>query len=316
MDSEFIDSLFNKHRPTIARAISIVEGGGDKAGALLQQIYPKTGKASRIGLTGPPGAGKSTLISGLTKRLRREGYSVAIIAVDPTSPFTDGAVLGDRIRMPEIDKDEQVFIRSMATRGSNGGLSARTSDAADILDAAGFDYILIESVGVGQVELEIEKLVDTTIVVLVPESGDQVQAIKAGLMEIADIYILNKSDRPGSSTALLALQSALTFKARHHADWEVQVLPTVANEAEGIEEVATAIERHREYLNINGRLVAKRCKRIELRIRNLVDELINSSLWNTERKTYLMDSISAVNEGSNTPYTIAMTILDNYVQNE
>ena len=188
---EFVQKITDGNFKAISKAISLVENEHDEAKELLKKIYKYTGKAYKVGITGPPGAGKSTLVFQLTKLLRNEGKKVGIIAVDPTSPFTGGSLLGDRVRMSELALDDGVFIRSMATRGSLGGLSKKAIEAGDILDAAGFDYVIFETVGVGQSELDIVKAADTVVVVLVPESGDSIQAMKAGLMEIADIFVLN-----------------------------------------------------------------------------------------------------------------------------
>jgi LAO/AO transport system kinase len=204
-----IGRLLAKDIRAVAHAISIVENGRQSSSQLLKQIYSNVGNAYRIGITGPPGAGKSTIVNQAAKVIRNKNKRVGIIAVDPTSPFTGGALLGDRIRMSEIGGDKDIFIRSMASRGSLGGLSKKVIDAADILDAAGYDYILMETVGVGQSELDIVKAADTTIVVLVPESGDSIQAMKAGLMEIADIFVINKSDRPGAEQALTSLKTIM-----------------------------------------------------------------------------------------------------------
>lgn len=316
MIDKLVNNVLKQQRRDIARAISLIERGDDRANELSEKIYHHTGKAWRIGITGPPGVGKSTLTSELTKHLRQSDYSVAIVAVDPSSPFTDGAVLGDRIRMPEIEQDEKVFIRSMATRGNSGGLSARTSEAVDIFDAAGFDIIFIESVGVGQVELQIEKVVDSTIVVLVPESGDQVQAIKAGLMEIADIYVLNKSDRPGSDAVLQTLYSALSFKGKHNEDWDVEVVSTVASEGQGIDDVIAAVHKHRNYLGTAGRLETKRWRRLEERIRNKVYDLIQDSLWSPNRLALLENAIKTIQKGEASPDGCARDIVLSYIEEQ
>ncbi len=196
--SEIAQRLLAGEEPALARAISIVENQAEAADALMEAVFHQTGHAPRIGITGPPGAGKSTLVAGLTRHMRQSDASVGIIAVDPTSPFTGGALLGDRIRMVESFTDPGVFIRSMASRGGMGGLARATHDAVDVIDAAGKDFVLIETVGVGQEELDIVNIADTTVVVLYPEAGDGVQAMKAGLMEIADIFVVNKADRDGA----------------------------------------------------------------------------------------------------------------------
>lgn len=313
-DAEFVSRLQQKHRPTVARAISIVEAGAEQAVQLLDSIFALTGNAIRIGITGPPGAGKSTLVTKLAYVLRQSGKSVGVIAVDPTSPFSQGAVLGDRVRMVELEDDEQVFIRSMASRGKSGGLSAKTADAMDVLDAASFDILILESVGVGQVELDIEKNVDTTIVVLVPESGDQVQAIKAGLMEIADIYVLNKSDRPESSAILHAINTAIRFRGHHNHDWDPQVLATIANEGEGVAEVAGEINRHREFLLQKGILQDKKQTRLQRRVMQIVNDSLATELWDQQRQALLERFVQEMLAGQITPQQSARQLLNNFLE--
>jgi len=305
VDPALLKKLTARHRPSVARAITIVERGGSRAQMLLESIHVRTGNAYRVGITGPPGGGKSTLLTELAGLLCKRGATVGVIAVDPSSPFTQGAVLGDRVRMSALDGQDGIFIRSMASRGQSGGLSARTGDAADVLDAAGFDYVLVESVGVGQVGLDIEKLVDTTVVVIVPESGDQVQAIKAGLMEIADIYVVNKCDRPGSNSVLSTVQASLAFQHHHMPGWTPQVIRTVASAGEGIEDLAGELARHRDFLETNDLLKVQRRRRMSERVVQLLNELIRTTLWDDAAQARLNTTVDRIIDGELTPMATA-----------
>ena len=253
----------------LARALSLVENEAQAAQTILALAFPQTGRAVRIGITGPPGAGKSTLTARLAQVHRQAGRTVAIVAVDPTSPFSGGALLGDRVRMHELSGDPGVFIRSMASRGSLGGLAGTTSDVCDVLEASGFERILIETVGVGQSELEVAEAADTTVVVLVPESGDSVQAMKAGLMEIGDVFAINKADREGSDRAAHAVRSMIHL-GTHRDGWEPPVVLTVAQSGKGVDELEAAIARHLAHLEAKGGLAQRRRHRLAERIEALV----------------------------------------------
>jgi len=234
-------------RRSIARAITIIENNTAEAKKLIASIYPRTGKAHIIGLTGPSGSGKSTLIEKIVREYRRRGKTVGVIAVDPTSPFTGGAFLGDRIRMQELSTDQGVFIRSMATRNYSGGLAKVTKDAVKVLDAAGKDIILVETVGAGQSEVEIIKVAQTTVVVHAPGLGDEIQAIKAGLMEIADIFVVNKADRENADKAVTDIQSILQLNNKETA-WKPPILKTTALTGEGVPQLIEKLEEHRRFL--------------------------------------------------------------------
>ncbi len=268
-------------RVPLARAISWVENEHPHATALLDACFERTGRAYRVGITGPPGAGKSTLVTQLALEYRRRGLTVAIVAVDPTSPFSGGALLGDRVRMHDLSGDDGVYIRSMATRGSMGGLAVHTAQVCDVLDAAGFERILLETVGVGQSELEVAQTADTTAVVLVPESGDAVQAMKAGLMEIADVFVINKSDREGADRAAQAIRSALHLRART-SEWDIPVHMTVASAPKGVDALVDRFEEHLGWLGTTGTLEARRRARLEQRLEAMVRE----QLWRGFRGGY------------------------------
>lgn len=262
MNLDFIlNNLTTQNKRVISKAISIVENEYPASEKILNAIHKHTGKAYRIGLTGPPGAGKSTIVNQLTKRFIEKQIPTAIIAVDPTSPFSGGALLGDRIRMSEIGTNQYSFIRSLASRGSMGGLSRKASDIADILDAAGYEFIIFETVGVGQSEIDIAKAADTTVVSLVPESGDSIQAMKAGLMEIADIFLINKCDRPGAERSFTSLKNTLALKDISNNEWKPPILKSTAVYDEGIDSLLETIHEHRNYLINSGSLRKKEKKR-------------------------------------------------------
>lgn len=316
IDKSLIKKLLEGDRRAIARAISYVESDNNLTSEYLKELYNKVGNAYRIGITGPPGAGKSTITNQLAKLYRKQNKKVGIIAVDPTSPFTGGALLGDRVRMTDIGMDQGVFIRSMATRGSLGGLSKKAIDAADLLDAAGFDIIILETVGVGQSELDIAQAADTTIVVLVPESGDSVQAMKAGLMEIADLFVLNKSDRPGSQQAFTALQTILMIKSHDENTWLSKIIKTVASENKGIEEVANEIENHKSFLIKKNLFQLKRQNQTKIRIKEIVEHKLKDELWSEDRENLLNSSLKNVLLGNSSPYHIAEEIIEQFVNNK
>jgi len=256
----------------LARAITLVEDAEAEGAALIRQLFAHTGQAFLIGVTGPPGAGKSTLVDQLVRASRAADHTVGVLAVDPSSPYTGGALLGDRVRMQGHASDPGVFIRSMATRGHLGGLARTTSEAAMVLDAAGRDRIFIETVGVGQDEIDIVRTADVSVVVLVPGTGDDVQALKAGIMEIADIFIVNKSDREGADRAVASVQSMLALQAFETAAWRPPVLKTEATMGQGVAEVMEAIERFRQHQA--HRLGERRLQRAEFRLRDLLAERV------------------------------------------
>lgn len=335
--------------PALARAVSVVENRRAGFEQLLAELHSRVGRAWRVGLTGPPGAGKSTLTMQLTRAYRARDHTVGIIAVDPTSPFTGGALLGDRIRMESVALDPGVYIRSMATRGSLGGLAAATREVADVLDAFGFDIILIETVGVGQSELDIARTADTSVVVLVPESGDSIQTLKAGLMEIADLFVVNKADRPGADRlrnelelmlglrvgaslrdvpahhgvdlkAMLtpeqrrAMNPARAAREAAHAEqadrWTPPVLRTVAAEGEGTGELVDAIARHRRFLEEGGGLRARRLRRLRERVVEVVERLVHRRLWDDPRVNGAVDaSLEDLEHGRQTPFGVARDVL-------
>ncbi len=332
--------FFARKPAALARAVSIVENHRDGYDTLMSTLHSRIGKARRIGITGPPGAGKSTITTLMVRELRKQGLTVGVIAIDPTSPFTGGALLGDRVRMEAVALDPGVYIRSMATRGSLGGLSAVTGEVADVLDAYGFDRIIIETVGVGQSELDIARNADSTVVVLVPESGDSIQTLKAGVMEIADIFVVNKADRPGADRMRNDVQLMLGLRAgatnapapAHHgvelknlnpirvarqaakdeapAVWVPHVLQTVAAKEEGISEVLGALERHFNYLQTTGDLRERRRSRLRDRVVDVVEQRVRTRLWRDDATNAWVDAqLPALEAGSETPFGVADTLL-------
>ncbi len=304
MASPLVEELLAGSALALARAISMLENDSPDAPDIIDALHPAANSAYRIGITGPPGAGKSTLVDHLTRLFRSAGQKVGILVVDPTSPFSGGALLGDRLRMSEHFLDDDVFIRSMASRGEPGGLAARSQEVGDVLAAGGFDVIIFETVGVGQSELDVVSVVDTTMVVLVPESGDGIQLLKAGIYEVADIFVVNKSDRPGADrlhnlvVQLLALNEA-------PVEWEVPVCQTNALKGEGVAELQSHLERHRAYLQSSGAQHERRRLRARRQVESLVARQVTGAFWTARRRSALEDGLESV-----PPYQLVSTLLD------
>ncbi len=286
-----------------ARLITILEEGGEGAERVMDAIFPLATGAYRVGFTGPPGAGKSTLVFRLSRLFRQKDHEIGIIAVDPTSPFSGGALLGDRIRMQKLSEDPKIFVRSLASRGSLGGISNCTDEVADLLDAFGKDLILIETVGVGQSELEIAEKSHTVVVILVPESGDGIQAMKAGLMEIGDIFVMNKADHPDADLAAKEIEDSLRLKDVEDGDWQPPVLLTSALEESGMEDVVTEIENHRLWLEKKDLLAEKRRLILRSRVRDAFMDKLERKLWHSSNVARILESrIGEVYDGRLSPY--------------
>ncbi|UCG52950.1 MAG: methylmalonyl Co-A mutase-associated GTPase MeaB [Candidatus Latescibacterota bacterium] len=309
MRDDYLDKFFSGDMLAAARLMSIVERGGDEAEGVLTALFPRMGRSYRIGMTGLTGAGKSTLVNQLTKHYRSKGLTVGVVAEDPTSPFSGGAILGDRVRMLDAHGDAGVFIRSIASRGSETGLSEKATELADILDAFGRDLIFLETIGVGQLETKIRYSAHTTVVVLTPDAGDDVQSLKSGLMEVGEVFVVNKADRPIAQRYSDDLRSMLDLRSPGDG-WQPPVVCTVATTGDGIDELANKIDSHRTFLDANGRLEEKRFEALKNRMRRLTEEKLKELFWENEYiKKSLETALSEVVSGNKSPYQAADEIV-------
>jgi LAO/AO transport system kinase len=300
-EMELVERMLKGDRVALSRLITLVESRHPSVPEVLKKVNPKTGNAYIIGVTGPPGAGKSTLVNELLSFFRKKNKKLGVIAVDPSSPFTGGAVLGDRIRMQSHTLDENIFIRSLGSRGSHGGLSRATKEIIKLYDAFGIEYIFIETVGVGQTELDIIRVADTVVVVLVPEAGDIIQTMKAGLTEIADIFIINKADREGADRLSRELKFMISLKTSED-NWETPVILTSAHEGRGIERVVEEIERHKTFQTEKSLLKEKREKKREEEFSQILSETIEQRISEKLKGEEIRRIVDMVRKGELDPY--------------
>ena len=293
----------------VARLVSLVEDGDPCLPELAAALAPHTGSAQLIGLTGSPGVGKSTLTNELVRAYRAQGLRVGVLAVDPSSPFTGGAILGDRVRMQDHATDPGVYIRSMSSRGHLGGLAGSTPQAVRVLEGAGCDVVLIETVGVGQAEVEVASLADTTLVLLAPGMGDAIQAVKAGILEVADVFVLNKADRDGIDAAARDIQGMIALGSRAPGQWRPLVVRTVAARAEGVADVIAGIAKHRAFLQEHGQLTARRERRARVEVEEIALASLRVRIEAVRQGTALPELAAEVAAGRLDPYAAAATLL-------